>query len=60
MGNLNNILDCAEYDIPKAIVLCNENISVKDRVAYIPIYLMMFIHKEKSADVKFSIDFSGL
>lgn len=57
---LNNILDCTEYDIPKAIVLCNENISVKGNVTYLPIYLMMFIYKEKSADMKFSLDLSGL
>ena len=57
---LNNILDCCDYIIPQAIVLCNDNYSIRDKVAYVPIYMMMFIHKEKSLDVKFSLDLSGL
>ena len=57
---LNNILDCKEYDIPEAIVLCNDNTSLKGKVKYFPIYMMMFIYKEKSTDIKFSLDISGL
>ena len=57
---LNNILDCKEYDIPEAIVLCNDNTSLKGKVKYFPIYMMMFIHKEKRTDIKFSLDLSGL
>ncbi|MBQ8420733.1 MAG: ATP-binding protein [Bacteroidales bacterium] len=57
---LNNILDCREYDIPQAVVLCNGNYSVNDKVAYAPIYMVMFIRKEKALDVKFSLDLSGL
>lgn len=57
---LNNILDCREYDIPQAVVLCNGNYSVSDRVAYAPIYMVMFIRKEEALDVKFSLDLSGL
>ena len=57
---LNNIIDCKEYDIPEAIVLCNDNTSLKGKIRYFPIYMIMFIHKEKSADIKFSIDLSGL
>ena len=57
---LNNILDCEEYDIPEAIVLCNDNISMKGKVKYLPIYMMMFLYKENSTDVKFSLDLRGL
>lgn len=57
---LNNILDCREYDIPQAVVLCNGNYSVNDKVAYAPIYMVMFIRKEEALDVKFSLDLSGL
>lgn len=57
---LNNILDCREYDIPQAVVLCNGNYSVSDKVAYAPIYMVMFIRKEEALDVKFSLDLSGL
>lgn len=57
---LNNILDCREYDIPQAVVLCNGNYSVSDKAAYAPIYMVMFIRKEEALDVKFSLDLSGL
>ena len=57
---LNNILDCQEYNIPQSIVLCNDNFSVKSKVLYAPIYMMMFIHKEQKTEMKFSLDLSGL
>lgn len=57
---LNNILDCKEYDIPAAIVLCNDNTSQKGKVKYLPVYMMMFIHKENFTNVTFSLDLSGL
>ena len=57
---LNNILDCREYNIPKSVVLCNDNYAQKDKVTYAPIYMVMFIHKDPVIDVKFSLDLSGL
>lgn len=57
---LNNILDCHEYIIPESVVLCNDNYSVNNKVTYAPIYMVMFIHKEQPADIKFSLDLSGL
>ena len=57
---LNNILDCNEYIIPESVVLCNDNYSVNNKVTYAPIYMVMFMHKEQPADIKFSLDLSGL
>lgn len=57
---LNNVLDCQEYRIPQAIVLCNDNLSTKDKVTYVPIYMIMFIHKEHITNVKFNLDLTGL
>lgn len=57
---LNNILECQEYTIPEAIVLCNDNLSVVGKVKYVPIYMMMFIYKEQVSDVKFKLDLTGL
>ena len=57
---LNNILECQEYTIPEAIVLCNDNFSVVGKVKYVPIYMMMFIYKEQVTDVKFKLDLTGL
>lgn len=49
-----------EYDIQEAIVLCNDNTSEKGKVRYLPIYMIMFVHKEKISNTKFSLDLSGL
>ena len=57
---LNNILTCPEYDIPQAVVLCNNNFEVKDNVIYVPIYMMMFLQKEHEIDMQFHLDLNGL
>ena len=57
---LNNILTCSEYDIPQAVVLCNNNFEVKDNVIYVPIYMMMFLQKEREIDMQFHLDLNGL
>lgn len=57
---LNNILTCPEYDIPQAVVLCNNNVEVKDNVIYVPIYMMMFLQKEREIDMQFHLDLNGL
>jgi len=44
---LNNLLTNAEYGIRRAIVLSNENISVKRYVLYAPVYMTMFLHHHK-------------
>lgn len=57
---LNNILDCPEYTIPEALVLCNDNLSTDGKVRYTPVYMTMFINKENPVDIKFNLDLSGL
>ena len=57
---LNNILDCPEYTIPEAIVLCNDNLTVKEKVVYAPIYMTMFLHKEQMVNLQFKLDLAGL
>lgn len=42
---LNNVLEVKNYEINKAYVLCNDNIQVKGKRIYLPIYALMFIHK---------------
>lgn len=57
---LNNILESKEYTIPEALVLCNDNLSIEGDIKYLPIYMIMFIYREKPANVQFSLDLSGL
>lgn len=40
---LNNVMKNAEYGINEAIVLCNDNLSIRGNVTYAPIYMLMFI-----------------
>lgn len=57
---LTNILDCSEYDIPEAIILNNENIKVKGKYIYAPIYMVMFIEKKNEAPTFYKVDLSGI
>lgn len=57
---LNNVLECHEYDIPKAYVLCNGNIEVRGKVVYLPIYMTMFIRPQEISDAIYKIDLSDL
>ena len=41
---LNNLLSTSEYAIRRALVLCNDNIQVRDNVLYAPVYMTMFLH----------------
>jgi len=44
---LANILDNEEYNLGKAIVLCNDNVSVRGKKNYLPIYMATFIRKKQ-------------
>lgn len=57
---LTNIMDCSEYDIPEAIILNNENIKVKGKYIYAPIYMVMFIEKKNEAPTFYKVDLSGI
>lgn len=57
---LSNVLDSKEYDIPKALVLCNGNTKIEGKVVYMPVYMLMFLEKETMLDVKYKVDLSDL
>ena len=45
----------------RALVLCNDNLRVVDRIIYLPIYMLMFISKVKSPQpLIYKIDIEGL
>lgn len=44
---LANILDTEEYNLNKAIILCDENVSVQEKKVYLPIYMATFIRKKQ-------------
>lgn len=57
---LSNVMECREYGIKKAYVLCMDNISKKGNILYAPAYMTMFIGKSRIDDGIFRVDLSGL
>lgn len=58
---LDNLLKNKDYNILRAIVLCNDNVKVVNKVIYAPIYMLMFIKKQaKATSLIYSPDLSGL
>ncbi len=58
---LNNVMKNPEYGIRRAVVLCNDNVKVRDAVVYIPIYMLMFMEKVKDEGPKiYKLDLEGL
>lgn len=57
---LSNIMDCNEYDIPEAIIFNNDNIKVKGKYFYAPIYMVMFIEKKNYAPTFYKVDLSEI
>jgi predicted AAA+ superfamily ATPase len=43
---LNNVLNVAEWNIKNAYVFCKGNVGVRDRVTYLPWYMVMFFRRE--------------
>lgn len=57
---LDNVLKEERYAIPQAFVFCNKNISTQEKSAYLPIYMIGFLEKEKIEEYIYSIDLSAL
>lgn len=58
---LDRILSNPKYDLKKAIVLSNANVIVDNNITYYPIYMMMFIQKDKiPSDMVYIPDLSAL
>lgn len=57
---LTNVMNSAAYNIPKAYVLCNDNVKKTGKITYLPIYMLMFIKKDVLLPAKYKIDLTGL
>ena len=44
---LNNVLKVSDWDIDKAFVLCKGNVEQKEKITYLPWYMMMFIKQKQ-------------
>ena len=54
------MLECREFDIERAYVLCTENMERKGKIIYAPIYMTMFLAAATEASDVYTIDLSGL
>jgi len=57
---LSNVLSNPEYDIPRAIVLCQENVKVQGKITYLPVYMAMFLKRQPPVSQTIRFDTSGL
>ena len=57
---LSNVMASSEYRISEALVLCGGNVEVKEKVVYMPIYMMMFLEKKEFESIVYKIDLSDL
>ena len=57
---LSNIMDCEEYDLPEALVLNNDNLTVEGRITHVPVYMVMFIVKSDPSVTQYRVDISEL
>lgn len=57
---LDQVRRTEAYGIGEAVVLCNENIQVKDGVFYCPVYLTGLFQKQQEEELFYAIDLSAL
>ena len=48
------------YDIPEAYILNQNNIEIKDKLIYLPIYMLMFIENDEIKNPIYKLDLKGL
>ena len=53
---LANILDNEEYNLNKAIILCNDNVSVDGKKIYLPIYMSTLIRRKQEIPGIYKLD----
>lgn len=53
---LDNVLGNKDYGINRAIVFSGGNVEVKDKITYLPIYMIMFLRKDNIDFTDISID----
>lgn len=57
---LSNVMESKEYDIPFAYVFCQDNVHIKDKYIYLPIYMIAFVMQMQVEETIFKLDLTGL
>lgn len=57
---LKNVLNVADWNIEKAFVLCKGNVQKKEKITYLPWYMMMFIKQYKIDKMIYNIEVNNI
>lgn len=57
---LSNVMANEEYNVPQAYVLCQENLRIKGKITYYPIYMITFFEQIRAEDEVYEFDLTGL
>lgn len=57
---LKNIMKNEEYDIGRGVVLTDDNMKVRGRVVFLPVYMAAFIRNDECGTLIYKVDLSGL
>lgn len=57
---LSNVMENNDYDIPFAYVFCQNNVTVKGKVVYLPIYMITFLEQNLPQEKVLKFDLYGL
>ena len=57
---LNNVMKVSDWNINKAFVLCKGNVEQKEKITYLPWYMMMFIKQPKIDKMIYEIEVNNV
>lgn len=57
---LSNVMKNEQYAVNQAFVFCQDNVEVREKTVYWPIYMLMFVQQPKLDDLIVKFDLTGL
>ena len=57
---LTNVMENEQYAVGQAFVFCHDNVEVRGKAVYLPIYMLMFVEQGKIDDLVVGFDLTGL
>lgn len=57
---LTNVMNSEEYQLGRALVFCMDNTHVRDKITYLPIYMVTFFRRTATDWINYTFDLKGL
>ncbi len=57
---LTNVMENKEYNVPSALVFCQENVHTNGNITYYPIYMLAFFEQMRGKEEVYKFDLTGL